>query len=257
MTILEAIAAEPRRAQQLANDLDLRWTTAYRTLTHLEEAGYLRRDPKTQEYLVGPRMYALGVSYLASHPLVHHAHGQLESVAADMGCAAQVNEREGMEVITLALADGPAHISKTSPAFKFPLGVAAKGQLLLAFAPEEIQQQVLSGPLRRFTAHTLTDPEKLAERLEEIRQADQAQTRDDLQVGIGSVAAPIRDAADNVIGCVSLIVRSLRLSDPADTDRLLGAAGTTARALSIGMGWRLQQTASSQDQVPEAVQPEA
>lgn len=244
MSILEAIAERPMRAQELANALGLRWTTAYRTLAHLEGAGYLRRDPRTHEYLIGARLYSLGVSYLATHPLVQQAHGQLEAVAAELKCAAQVNERDQRTVVTLEVADGPFPVAKTSPGFKFPLGVAAKGQLLLAFAPEEVQAEILSKPLPQYTARTITDPGQLAARLEEIRSAERALTRDDLQVGVGSVAAPIRDAAGEVVACMSLIVRSRRLSNTRDQEELLAAAGKGARALSLGLGWQPSTTSA-------------
>jgi DNA-binding IclR family transcriptional regulator len=37
MEVLEALAARPMRAKDLADAMGLKWTTAYRTLAHLEE----------------------------------------------------------------------------------------------------------------------------------------------------------------------------------------------------------------------------
>src|SRR5262249_33584731 len=152
-------------------------------------------------------------------------------------CGAQANERQGLRVITIAAVDSPTAIRKTSPGFHFPLGVMAKGKLLLAFAPEDVQERVLRTPLPSFTRHTTTDPAALRAELGEIRDQGRAATRDDLQLGVGSSAAPIRDREGAVVGCASLIVRSARMDDSGVVAELLNAAEDAAHEISVALGW--------------------
>ncbi len=238
LAILEALAERPMRAQDLARHLGLKWTTAYRTLSYLEEEEYLRRHEATNEYTVGPRLYRVGSAYLASHPFANLVPPHLKTASDAMSCAAQANERQGRTVVTVAAVESPVAIRKTSPGFTFPLGLAAKGHLLLAFAPEEVQAAVLAGELPRFTQHTITDPAELAERLAQIRTDGYATTREDLQLGVGSVAAPIQDRDDRVIGCISLVVRSTRMDDAGVVEDLVATAQQAAHDVSIAVGWR-------------------
>jgi DNA-binding IclR family transcriptional regulator len=239
MLILEALAERPMRAQDLARRLDLKWTTAYRSLAYLEEHGYLRLDPATGVYSIGSHLYRLGIAYLNSHPLAQAASPHLKPMAHELKCAAQLNERQGLRVITLAFVDAPgATISKTQPGFSWPLNVASKGHLLLAFAPDEVRQEALSGPLTAFTEHSITDPGVLRRRIEEVRAADYAVTRDDLQLGVGSVATPVRDVDGAVVACVTLIDRSARMKDSHFVERLVAAASEAATSLSLMLGWR-------------------
>lgn len=238
MAILEALARRPMRAKELAKSLQLKWTTTYRTLSYLEEHDYLVRDPGTGEYRIGPRSYVIGAAYLAGHPLTHIALPHLRAVSDEMRCAAQVNERQGRTVITIAGIESPTSIRKTSPAFTFPLGVAAKGQLLLAFAPTAVQESVLEGELPRFTEHTIVRPEVLRARLEEIQRTGFAVTREDLQVGVGSVAAPVRDARADVVACVSAVVASSVMDDDAVVGALVASARNVAMDVSMALGWR-------------------
>src|SRR5438067_1258934 len=85
LTVLEAIAERPMRAKEIAARLGLKWTTAHRTLTHLLEQRYLRRDYATGLYSVGPRLYYLGQGYLFGHPLVSAGAQLLRGVAKEMG----------------------------------------------------------------------------------------------------------------------------------------------------------------------------
>jgi DNA-binding IclR family transcriptional regulator len=244
LAILEALAEQPMRAQDLARHLDLKWTTAYRTLSYLEDEEYLRRSEATNEYSVGPRLYRVGSAYLAAHPFANVVPPHLKAAADAMSCAAQANERQGHTVVTIAAVESPLAIRKTSPGFTFPLGLAAKGQLLLAFAPEDVQEEVLSKELPRFTQHTLTDARQLRERLQQIRADGFASTREDLQTGVGSVAAPIQDREDRVIGGISLVVRSSRMDDAGFVEELVTTAQQAAHDVSLAVGWR-----------PRAVQP--
>lgn len=241
MAILEVVSEAPRRAKEIASVLDLKWTTAYRTLAHLEEQEYLRRDPSTNEYAVGARLYALGLAYLRDHALLHLSQPHLEHLAHTLNCVAQVNERQARQVLTIALAEGPSRIPKTSAGFTFPLGIAAKGRLLLAFAPDEVVEETLSHPLPALTPSSTTDPEQLRKELQQIRDAGCAVTSDDLQIGVGSIAVPIRDRDNEVCACVSLVVPSARLADEADRELLLDGARQAGRALSIGIGWLPRQ----------------
>jgi DNA-binding IclR family transcriptional regulator len=238
MTIIEAVAERPMRAKELASRLGLKWTTAYRTLAYLEEHGYLRVDSATGVYSVGSHLYRLGSAYLNSHPLVQAAPPHLKPAGEEMRCAAQLNERQGLRVITLMYVDAPTSIAKTQPGFSWPLNVASKGHLLLAYAPKAVRERVLEGSLRPFTALTITDPERLRERIEEVRAAGYAVTRDDLQLGVGSVASPVRDARGDVVACTTLIARSARMNDDAYLERLVAAVSEAAASLSLAIGWR-------------------
>jgi len=236
--VLEALADRPMRAKDLADALGLKWTTAYRSLAYLEEQEYLRRDPSSGEYSIGPRLYVLGLAYLVTDPLAPVAPAHLKAASEHMSCAAQANEREGVRVMTVASVDSPMPIRKTSPGFTFPLGVAAKGKLLLAYAPEHVQRQVLDGSLPEFTRFTVTDPRELEAEIEQIRTEGHAVTREDLQLGVGSVATPIRDRSGAVVGCVSLVVRNDRMDDAGLVADLLATSEDASHEISVALGWR-------------------
>jgi DNA-binding IclR family transcriptional regulator len=238
LTILEAVADRPMRAKEIAAELDLKWTTAHRTLTHLLEQGYLRRDEGTGLYSVGPRLYFLGQAYLLGHPLVSAGAQLLRAVAKELGVSAQLNERQGFQAITLYAVDHKLEaIPKTTPEFHFPIHTGSKGHVLLAHSDPELIDELLEQKLRPLTDRSITDPAELRAQLEAVRTQGYAVTREDVQRGTGSVAAPVFDSDRRLVGAVCFIVKAEEMTEER-LESLVGAVCRTAREISIQLGWR-------------------
>jgi DNA-binding IclR family transcriptional regulator len=238
LSVLEAVAERPMRANEIAAHLGLKWTTAHRTLTHLLEQRYLRRDEATGNYSIGPRLYYLGQAYLFGHPLVSAGGQFLRAVAKEMGVSAQLNEREGFQAMTLFAVDHKLEaIPKTTPEFHFPLHTGSKGHVLLAYSGPEVLEAMLERPLVPLTEKSISDPNELRARLAEVRAQGYAITREDVQRGTGSVAAPAFHADGELAGAVCLIVKAEEMTEERVAS-LVGAVSRTAREISVQLGWR-------------------
>lgn len=239
MEILEAVAARPMRASEIAERLSLKWTTAYRSLAYLLESRYLRRDDATGVYSVGPRLYYLGQAYLRNHPLRDAGAQALRALAYETGGSAQLNEREGFQATVLMAVDATLEmIPKTTPEFHFPLHTGAKGLTLLAFSEPSVFEEMIRRPLAALTEASITDPDVLRATLAQIRTQGYAVTREDVQIGTGSVAAPLLRADGKLAGAVCVIVKAEELNDEERTAVLVGAVARTAREISMRLGWR-------------------
>jgi DNA-binding IclR family transcriptional regulator len=236
--VLELVAERPMRAKEIAEALDLKWTTAYRTITYLYEHRYLSRDDASGVHSIGPRLYYLGQSYLLDNPLLAAGAQTLRVLAYETRANAQLNEREGQVATVLIAVDAKLEmIPKTSVEFRFPLHTGSKGQVLLAFSEPEIYEALVRRPLAPLTERSITDPAELRRRLEEIRTQGYAVTREDVQPGTGSVAVPVFFADGELAGSVCLIVQASELT-PERTDELVGSAMRAAREISMRLGWR-------------------
>ena len=91
---------------------------------------------------------------------------------------------------------------------RFALPPTGVGLVLLAFAPAEVQEQVLDGPLERYTRHTITDPRQLRRVLAEVRRSGVAISDRQVTDDAVSVAAPVSAGAD-VVAALSVVVRGL------------------------------------------------
>ena len=128
-------------------------------------------------------------------------------------------------------------IPKTTPEFHFPLHTGSKGQVLLAFSEPEVLEMMLEEPLPALTDRSITDPDELRARVSEVRAQGYAVTREDVQLGTGSVAAPAFYEDGKLAGAVCLILKAEELTGER-LPSLVGAVCRTAREISIQLGWR-------------------
>lgn len=238
LELLEAVADRPMRASEIAERLDLKWATAYRSLAHLCEARYLRKDDASGIYYIGPRMHLIGEAYLVNHPLLDAGADALRALAHDADSSAQLNEREGFVATVLMAVDPHLEIiPKTTPEFNFPLHAGSKGHVLLAYSDPDVFRAMTSTPLVSLTEKTITSPRELLRRLEQVRADGHAVTREDVQHGTGSVAAPVFAAAGELAGAVCLIVTAQEMTKRRIA-QLVGGVTRTARQISLRLGWR-------------------
>lgn len=116
---------------------------------------------------------------------------------------------------------------------KLPLHSTGVGLALLAFAPKEVQEELLSKPVYSEPDNRLILPDALRRTLADVRRERLAIfRREDEHESIVSVAAPVFDREDAVVGVVGVLVPK-RVAQP----RRLGlAVQTTARGISRELG---------------------
>jgi DNA-binding IclR family transcriptional regulator len=110
----------------------------------------------------------------------------------------------------------------------FPLHASGAGLVLLAFAPNDVQESVLSAPLERFTTKTITDSARLRAVLAETRRSDVAISDGQVTLDSLSVGAPVRDASGVVVAAVSIVVHA----GTQDVSLLAPLVLTAARGIS-------------------------
>jgi IclR family KDG regulon transcriptional repressor len=171
-----------------------------------------------------------------------HSQGALATACmpflAALGTATGENvylrARDGLEAETIAIYQSdPSLRVYTETGKRGPLH-AGPPRLLLAHAPEAVQTQVLSQRLARFTPATRTDPTWIAADLQRLRVRGYLITADEVNPGVASVSAPVRDASGQVIAVLILSAPSMRLKPPRPRQLLpqvLEAAGQLSRAL--------------------------
>lgn len=242
LAMIVRLAEDPLPAKRLADELGIKWATAHRTLSHLRASGCLTRDESTGYYHIGPKLYYVGSSYLASLPLIHAARIELRLAADQMACTAQLVARYERRTMNLLVIESNNQVVPRSTIdFHFPLHCGSKGQVLLAFADPDDIEAYLAQPLEKLTRNTITDPDELRGRLAVIREHEYAVTKGDVQLTSASVAAPIRDATGATIASVTLITphNEFETKQPM----LIDVVMNTGRSMSLQLGWRPGTTA--------------
>ena len=206
LRVLEALAGHPKQGvTELSKRLGLTKTIVFRLLSTLEARGFVVREGEKATYSLGYRMGVLGELAGAQNSLLLAARPVMEQLRDETSENINLIIREGLRSLVLATLAG--HHSMrifANPGRYGPLHAGGGSVLLLAYAPDDIRERLFSEPLERFTANTTTDPQDLRDRLDMIRADGFHIAINDLDDGAFSIAAPIRNAAHEVIASISV-----------------------------------------------------
>jgi DNA-binding IclR family transcriptional regulator len=226
--LLGAFDAEHRQLSltELAARADLSLPTAHRLVAELEAWGALARR-ESGEYVVGRRIWDLGLLAPVQTGLRQIAEPFLHDIYAATLATVHLAVREGLEVLYLDRLSGHRSVPIVSRVgTRLPAHATAVGKVLLADAPEDVQETALRS-LTRVTPYTITNPATFRRQLARTRTEGYATTSEEMSLGACSVAVPIMKNGE-AIAAVGLVVRSLK----RDRGRLVASLRTAAEGIS-------------------------
>ncbi|MBC9731578.1 IclR family transcriptional regulator, partial [Streptomyces sp. TRM68367] len=95
-----------------------------------------------------------------------------------------------------------------------PLHATSSGKILLAYLPAEERAALIAEVgLKKVTPHTITAKTKLEKNLAAVREAGYAWAREELELGLHAMAAPIHNRDGNVTAALSASGPSYRLTE--------------------------------------------
>ncbi len=235
LDLLEALArVGPAPLATLAHAAGCTRTAAFRLLRTLQMRGFALQDEARGVWRLGARWGVLGRAAHDQGALAATAMPGLAELGQAVGENVYLLGREGLqaEAITIFQVD-PVLRVYVAAGDRLPLHAGAS-RLLLAYAPETIQTQVLAQRLPRYTPATRTDPAWIAADLQRIRARGYLITADEVHAGAVSITAPVRDAGGQVVAALSITAPSLRMRPPRPRSLLpqvLEASAKLSRAL--------------------------
>lgn len=208
MSLLKAFDDERREwgLAELAQEVGLNKTTAYRLLTALESEGMVARRPSAETYVLGPEIVVLGGRALRSNDLRSLARPELERMADASGETATLEIMSGDDAVLIIDEVIGSHLvgSSQSLGTRWPMFATSTGIAMLAHLPEARVDVVLKRPLPALTPKTITDPAVLRQELVHIRQRGYSFVQEWLEEGLIVVGAPLFNHDGQVIAAISL-----------------------------------------------------
>ncbi|WP_431958022.1 IclR family transcriptional regulator [Nocardia lijiangensis] len=218
--IYEAFGPEHRAVtlSELAQRSDLPLATASRLVNELIDYGWLRRDAQ-RRVCVGVRMWELASRAAPTLGLHDAAYPIMADLHAVVGHHVQLGVLQDREVLYIERLSAPQAVrNQVRVAGRLPLHATSSGLVLLAHGPRELQESVLSGPLRALTPYTITSPDLLRTTLGEIRRTGLAYCPGFVDECATGIAVPVRAAGGRIVAALSVVVpndASARTAVPA------------------------------------------
>ncbi|WP_425956908.1 IclR family transcriptional regulator domain-containing protein [Xylanimonas sp. McL0601] len=206
LAVIRAFGAErpALTLSEVARETGLSRASARRFLHTLVELGYVGSDGR--EFRLLPSILDLGYAYLSGLSLPEIATPHLQRLSHDVGESTSVAVLSGPDIVYVArvatrrIMSAAIHVGT-----RFPAYATSMGRCLLADADGAALDAYLEAtPLEALTSRTITDPHALRAALGQVRDQGWVLVDQELEDGLRSVAAPLRDGTGRVVAAVNV-----------------------------------------------------
>lgn len=183
-----------------------------RCLYTLARLGYVAADGR--HFSLRPKILALGHAYLTSTRLAPTAQSFLDEVNAAVHEACSLAVLDEDDVLYVARSRTSARIMSIDlrPGSRLPAHCTSMGRVLLAhLPPPELRAYLGRTKLRPLTERTIASREKLLQVLEAVRRNGYAIVDQELEIGLRSIAVPVRDTSGKVVAAMNVGTQAARV----------------------------------------------
>ncbi len=227
----EAAASGGLSVTAIAELLGREKSQVSRALAALADYGLLDRDPDTNAYRLGWRIYAIA-NLGGEARLIGLAEPRLAELVARFGESAYLSVRRGTGTITVAGHQSPrsvqavSWIGRTTPAYCTSVGKA----LLLDHTKADLALLFEGMTFERAGPNTARDVAELSRMVEEARRQEFATADEEMEAGLVAVAAPVRNARGRIIAALNVSGPKYRLAPRLDEVSAVLVAAANALA---------------------------
>jgi IclR family pca regulon transcriptional regulator len=196
--------APQQTLSEVAQRTGLTRAGARRILLTLESLGYVRCQGR--QFSLAPRILDLGFAYLSSLPLWNLAEPVMERLVEEIkeSCSAAV--LDGADIVyVLRIPTHKIMSINLGIGSRLPAHCTSMGRTLLAdLDPAALDAMLREHPPTRYTDRTIVDPAQLKAELATVRQQGWCIVNQELEEGLVSLSAPIRDRAGRAIAAMNV-----------------------------------------------------
>lgn len=223
LQVIEAFGADhPKQSiSEVAAKTGLDRATARRCLLTLHTLGYAEFDGKF--FWLGARALRLGAGALSSMELPQVVQPWLDQLSEQIGQSTSVSILDGTEIVYVARAAQKRVMSiGLMPGSRLPAHCTSMGRVLLAALPEaEARARIEASDLTPRTPRSLTDPAELMAALATVRTRGYALIDQEVEIGLRSIAVPIRNLQGRVVAALNVGVAAIHEAPEALVDEYL------------------------------------
>ncbi len=216
-SVLELLSAarEPMRLSAIALRLGMQKSTTHRVLSTFAQMGYVEQDAMTSCYRATLRLWELGMSAIAHHPIKRAASAFLQTLHRATGETVSLTVLSGDDVLYLDKIMSPRPVRYTTRVgSRVPAALTAGGKAILAHTAQA--PAIVRRTATRMKASHPIDVESLERELNAARL--RGYTTSSFSPGVISFAAPVmaRDGRAAAALSVSAPVERINAKKRAD-----------------------------------------
>jgi len=215
LAVIQAFTNQQRQLSiaQISYRTGITRAAVRRYLHTLEVLGYVACEDG-RRFSLRPKIVSLGHAYLSGMALAHWAQPVLDRLSQTVEEACSLAVLDGQDILYVARSTSSRIISPSlNVGSRLPAYCTSIGLVILAYLPEPALEDYLAKVrFIPFTSHTIISPEALREVLALVRAKGYAVADQQIEIGLRSIAVPVRNTADKVVAGINVLIQSSRLS---------------------------------------------
>ena len=234
LQVLEHVARsdDKVRITDLAADMELTKSNAYRVLKTLEASGFIIQDPVTKEFSPSMKIWEIGLLVIKRLNLRDYARDELRKLADKSRETVHLAVLDGDSVLYIDKIDSVEPIaSYTTLGGRAPAYCVATGKALLSrLSADEVDRKLVK--LEKFSKATVTNKGELLKQLAEARTSGYTINRGEWREDVWGVASVIEDATGSVFAAVGVSGPNYRFQEEARCNALIEMVKSAAAEIS-------------------------
>jgi DNA-binding IclR family transcriptional regulator len=194
------------KLQEIVDELGMHKSTAHRLTAELCANGYLQKNAGTKTYQLGMKFLDISshiIDRMDIREIAKQGIKELNAITKETIHLAVLadkqviytDKRESVHAIRMY-----SQIGKVAPFY-----CTGVGKIILAFQPAEVIDELLSSfRFQKHTPNTIVTRKALMKELAEIRKNGFGFDREEHELHVGCIAAPVRDHTRNVVASISV-----------------------------------------------------
>ncbi len=216
-------------------------STVHRLLQGLHSSGYVTQAPSQGSYRLTTKFISVGQKALSSLNIIHVAAPHLEKLNLEVGETVNFSSREDDHVILIYKLEPTTGMMRTRAYIgqHMELYCSAMGKIFMAWGSEDYPAQYWDShqeTIQKLTKNTITALPEMMEELKSIRQLKTSMDREENELGVSCIAAPVFDIQKRVPYAVSISMPTAKLQQ-VGVKKLTASVVATARAISEELGY--------------------
>jgi IclR family acetate operon transcriptional repressor len=223
--------------KDVADQTGLHKATAHRILMALQHNRLVEQDPFSGRYHLGLQLVKLGEQAVARLNLRDIARPFMTRLAVEVGETVHLAVMDGDQVVLLDNTGPQSSAAPSPPGRVFGAHAMSLGKAMLAELDDAAVERLLgTRALKRYTDRTHRTVAALIDDLKTVRKRGYATSDGEMDLGLISVGAVIRDHSGSVAAAISVAGPSSRLR-PAMLAAVAAKLRKTADLISARLGY--------------------
>lgn len=137
---------------EIVNRTGLPRTTVVRTLTMLDELGWIVKDEHSGRFNLGMDLAAMGYSAISRNPIERVAATQLSQLANELNQVVYLSVRSGLDMVCIGRYEGEAviQVGRGGPGLRGPLGMTQSCFGIFSALPEQEVSEIIEANMKRY-----------------------------------------------------------------------------------------------------------